>query len=199
VRIQGDVDHPVEERILERLLRALENRNRVTLDYRAAGWDTAIQLQVAPYTLVHDLFAGSAFLVAWNPARNQVQHLRLNRITALTVQGRSLQGPEVEKLLEEAATYQVGGWTGNQSPFEVTVRIRGSHWLQALKDAQPALPDYRHEEEGGTLIARFKATHSAGVLRWVLQFGPDAEVLGPPELREEMAKKVAEMAAAYQA
>ena len=197
VRMQGEVEDPIEgEKILEPLLRALDSRMLVRLDYRAAGWDTTTSIQVIPYTLVHDLFAGSAFLVAWNREKDQVIHLRLNRIESIASAGRGSLGPRALALLEEAATYQVGGWTGSDGPFEVVVRIRGRYWMQALKDAPPPLPGYTFED-GEHLIIRFKATHSAGVLRWVLQFGPDAEVVSPPELRREMAEKIAAMSEFY--
>jgi len=200
VRIQGDVDDPIEgEKVLEPLLRALEARNLVTLDYRAAGWENAIKLQVVPYTLVHDLFAGSAFLVAWNPGKSQVAHLRLNRIDGVKFDGRGLLGPEALRLLEQSALFQVGGWADDVAPFEVVVQIRGRYWVQALKDAPPPLPDYWFEPEGETLRIHFKANHSAGVLRWVLQFGADAVVLAPPGLREEMKAKSMEMSDLYQA
>ena len=198
VRIQGDVDDPIEdEKVLEPLLRALEARSLVTLAYRAAGWETSTAIQVVPYTLVHDLFAGSAFLVAWDQDRAQVVHLRLNRIDAVKLDGRGILGPNALDRLEQAATHQVGGWTGPEPPFEVVVQIRGRHWVQALKDAPPPLPGYWFEPEGETLKVHFKATHSAGVLRWVLQFGPEAVVLAPPELRDEVAAKVAEMMTLY--
>jgi len=198
VRIQGDVDDPIEgERVLEPLLRALEGRNLVTLDYRAAGFESTVKLQVVPYTLVHDLFAGSAFLVAWNPGKSQVAHLRLNRIDAVKFDGRGLLGLEALRLLEQSAVYQVGGWADDAAPFEVVIQIRGRYWVQALKDAPPPLPEYWFDPEGETLKVHFKANHSAGVLRWVLQFGSDAVILSPPKLREEIAAITAGMAALY--
>ena len=198
MRIQGEVDAPIEgEQVLEPLLRALEARSLVTLDYRAAGWECAAKLQVVPYTLVHDLFAGSAFLVAWNPGKGQVAHLRLNRIAGVRIEGRGLLGPEARELLEQSARFQVGGWSDGTAPFEVVVQVRGRHWVQALKNAPPPLPDYGFELEGETLKLHFRASHFAGVLRWVLQFGADAVVLAPPELRQELAARTAAMAAAY--
>lgn len=198
VRIQGDVEDPIEgEKVLEPLLRALEARSLVTLDYRAAGFESTAKLQVVPFTLVHDLFAGSAFLVAWNPAKSQVTHLRLNRIDAVKFDGRGLLGPEALRLLEQSAHYQVGGWADDLAPFEVVVQVRGRYWVQALKDAPPPLPEYWFEPDGETLKVHFKANHHAGVLCWVLQFGADAVVLSPPELRDELAAKTAEMAALY--
>jgi predicted DNA-binding transcriptional regulator YafY len=198
VRVQGEVEDPIEgEDVLEPLLRALDEHQLVTLDYRAASWEHATRIQVVPYTLVHDLFAGSAFLVAWNPDRRQVLHLRLNRIDRLEPGARRLLGPAALRLLERSATYQVGGWAGDAEPFDVAVRIQGPHWVQALRDAPPPLPDYRFEVEGASLLAHFKATHAAGVLRWVLQFGADAVILSPPALREELAARLAGMTAAY--
>jgi len=198
VRIQGDVDDPIEgEKVLEPLLRALEARNLVTLDYRAAGFESTVKLQVVPYTLVHDLFAGSAFLVAWNTEKHQVAHLRLNRIDAVRFDGRGLLGPEAMRLLEQSALYQVGGWADDVTPFDVVIQVRGRYWVQSLRDAPPPLPDYWFEPDGESLMIHFKATHSAGVLRWVLQFGADAVVLAPPGLRDEMKVRTAELAARY--
>ena len=200
VRIQGEVEDPIEgEKVLEPLLRALDGRREVTLDYRAAGWATCKPMQMIPYTLVHDLFAGSAFLVAWEPGKAAVRFLRLNRIDGITLGGRGVLGPHTLKRLEEAATYQVGGWQGDKGVFDVAVRIKGTYWLQAIQDAPPPLPDFTFDLKGGaTLIAHFRATHKAGVLRWILQFGADAELLSPPDWRKDLAQKVTRMAAAYQ-
>jgi len=200
VRVQGEVEDPIEgERVLEPLLRALDSRREVRLDYRAAGWDTCKPMRVIPYTLVHDLFAGSAFLVAWDPEHEAVKFMRLNRIDGITQGGRGLLGPQALKRLEEAAAYQVGGWQDHRGVFDVEVRIKGTYWLQAIRDAPPALPGFTFEPRGrSALIARFRATHPAGVQRWVLQFGADAELLKPLAWREDMARKVASMAAAYQ-
>jgi predicted DNA-binding transcriptional regulator YafY len=47
------------------------------------------------------------------------------------------------------------------------------------------------EEPGGTIVFIAKACGHRSVLRWVLSFGDEAEVLEPPELRAMMAKTMA--------
>jgi hypothetical protein len=59
-------------------------------------------------------------------------------------------------------------------------------------DAPPHLPNCWQEPDGEPLEAHFKANRSAGVLRWVFQFGVDAIMFSPPDLKDEMAAKKAD-------
>jgi multidrug efflux pump subunit AcrA (membrane-fusion protein) len=45
-------------------------------------------------------------------------------------------------LMERTAHFQIGGWTSEEAPFEVVLRIEGAHWVQAFKEAPPALPEF---------------------------------------------------------
>ena len=59
-------------------------------------------------------------------------------------------------------------------------------------------PDQRTERRrDGSVVLRFPAPSLYEVERWVLQWGAEAEVLEPPELREAVAAHARRMAAAY--
>jgi predicted DNA-binding transcriptional regulator YafY len=188
VQVHGGVEDPVESPdVLEPILRALESGRELEVDYQSAAAREPSPHTVVPYALSHDLFSGGVFLLAWDPGRRTPIHLRLNRIVRARVTARTgvITRPE---LMDRAARYQIGGWTSPEEPFAVEARIRGSHWVQAFREAPPALPDFEADpaRDGKTARVRFKANHENGATRWLLQFGPAAEVLAPDWLRARL-------------
>lgn len=199
ILVQGGVDDPIEAPdILEPILKALDGRRETEVVYQAAGADAATVHRVVPYALTHDLFSGGTFLLVWDPARRLPKHLRQNRIVSVKVTARV--GAFPEDLMARAARYQIGGWTSAEPPFQVEALIRGSHWIQAFKEAPPALPDFQTfpGKDGASARVIFKATHANGASRWIMQFGAAAEVLAPAFLREEVAAQFRKALAAYE-
>lgn len=187
VRVQGGVDDPIEaENVLEPILQALEGPREIEVDYQAAVARQPTTFAVVPFALSHDLFSGGAFLLVWEPKRKIPLHLRLNRISRVRV-GRITSIPEPD-LMERTSRYQIGGWMSAEEPFQVEVRIMGAHWIQALKEAPPALPDFEADSatDGRSVLVHFKANHEYGASHWLMQFGPSAEVLKPEWLRQKV-------------
>ena len=198
VRVQGGVEDPIEgPEVLEPILRALQEGRELTLDYQAAGAKTPTPHRVVPYALTHDLYSDGAFLLVWDPTRRKPIHLRLNRIGRVKVGAKSMVPDPT--LMERAARFQIGGWTSEEAPFEVVLRIEGAHWVQAFKESPPALPDFegRIAKGGLSMEARFKATHACGASRWILQFGEAAEVLEPAWLRKEIQERLEKAVRVY--
>lgn len=194
VHVYGGADDSVEgsaDETLEPILEALADRRRILVDYQAAGAAAPKAYELVPCALTHDLFSGGAYLMAWDPGRDKPLLLRLNRISKVRPGRRVGALPHPERLAR-ALKYQIGSWQSDSEPFQVEVRIRGRHWVQALRDSPPALPECESRlEPGGTsLVLRFRATHENGALRWVLQFGECAEVLEPDFLRRQVRDKL---------
>jgi predicted DNA-binding transcriptional regulator YafY len=201
VQIQGAVEDPIEAQdILEPILRALEGRREIQADYTVAGTDEPRKRRFVPFCLTHDLFSGAAFLAVWDPEEQKPKHLRLNRIENVRVLPRPGIIPHPE-IMARAARYQIGGWICDDPPFEIQVRISGTHWLQAFKEAPPALPDFAAHpaEDGQSAVVTFKANHPNGAIRWVLQFGACAQVLEPAWLCAEVLAQLQRAADAYRA
>lgn len=199
VRVQGGVEDPIEaSEVLEPILQALENGREIEVEYQAAGAKAIGVRKVVPYALTHDLYSGAAFLLVWDDHHKKPIHLRLNRIAKVISVGRMGAIPDLE-LMERAAKYQIGGWTSEQEPFEVEVRIEGAHWVQALKEAPPALPEFSAiaSRNGQSMTVKFMANHENGPTRWILQFGAAAEVIRPISLRDHVASQHAEAMVQY--
>jgi predicted DNA-binding transcriptional regulator YafY len=200
VRGGSDDQQALDTRMLTQVLLALghpEGPRELELTYKAASTGRTSVRTVVPFTLTHDVFSGGAFLLAWDPAKEEPRHFRLARIEeAKTLPKRGLipdKGP-----LERARDLQIGGWFSPAAPFFVRLRVSGTNWPQALLDAPPALPGITvRKEKVGTVLLSFQATELSGPTRFVLQFGADAEVIEPEALREHLAKTLKAMVANY--
>ena len=200
VRGGADDQQALDTRMLTQVLLALghpEGPRELELTYKAASTGRTSTRTVVPFTLTHDVFSGGAFLLAWDPAKQEVRHFRLARIEEAKALSRRGLIPD-RGTLEQARELQIGGWYRPDPPFRVAVRVGGTNWPQALLDAPPALPGVSvRKEKGGTVMVAFQATEFSGPTRFILQFGADAEVLEPKALRQHMAKSIKAMAAMY--
>ena len=200
VRGGADDQQALDTKMLTQVLLALghpEGPREVELTYKAASTGRTSTRSVVPFTLTHDVFSGGAFLLAWDPAKQEPRHFRLARIEEAKALTRRGLIPDKQPL-EQARDLQIGGWYSLAAPFQIRVRVSGTNWPQALMDAPPALPGITvRKEKGGTVLISFQATELSGPTRFVLQFGAEAEVLEPKTLREHMTKTLKAMAARY--
>jgi len=174
-----------------------EGPRELELTYKAASTGRTSARTVVPFTLTHDVFSGGAFLLAWDPAKQEPRHFRLARIEEARALPRRGFIPD-KGPLERARELQIGGWFSLAEPLSIQVRVGGSNWPQALLDAPPALPGVTvRKEKGGTVLLDFKATELSGPTRLILQFGADAEVLEPKALRSHLAGTLKAMSARY--
>lgn len=200
VRGGADDQQALDTKMLSQVLLALghsEGPRELELTYAAASTGRTGTRTVVPFTLTHDVFSGGAFLLAWDPAKQEPRHFRLARILeAKALPKRGLM-PDKHPL-ERARDLQIGGWFSPAEPFRVQVRVGGSNWPQALLDAPPALPKVEvRKEKGGAVLLSFMATDLHGPARYILQLGADAEVLEPKDLRTHLAATLKAMAARY--
>ena len=190
VRGGADDQTALDTAMLSQVLLALghpDGARELELTYTAAYRNSTSTRIVVPFTLTHDVFSGGAFLLALDVAKQEPRQFRLARIQAARASSR--RGLITDKApLERARDYQIGGWFSPRAPFQVEVRVGGTNWPRALQDAPPALPGIEVlAERNGTVKLRFMTTDLNGPTRFLLQFGPDAEVLAPVELREHLA------------
>jgi len=140
-----------------------------------------VQRTLDPLGLV--LKGGAWYLVAHRSAGMRVY--RVSRFASVRIREEGFERPEGFEL---AAYWDEWSRTFEASLARVEVKVRASELVRRL------LPgDLRSED--GVYVVGFSSLDEA--LRELLKFGPDAEVLEPPELRERVASTAAEVAALY--
>jgi predicted DNA-binding transcriptional regulator YafY len=188
-----------QEATLETVFNAFsaEIPRQLELEYRKASAVASRKILFSPYCLTQDLISGGTFVLGEDAEKHKVMQLRLCRIESAKVLGRPVIYLK-EAELKRAADHQIGGWVSSDEPFEVSLRIQGANWIQAMEEARPDFPGFRMERKGSSALVYFMANAPEGLIRWILQLGPWAEVLGPEFLRVRVKEAVGEMASLYQ-
>ncbi len=189
--LQGRRDYTRAARILTELRQALLFQNRVTISYRSPSRQGGEEYRVDPYTLI--FYRGGLYLLGYAHNRRGVRTFAVERIDSLVIEGERFEIP-ADYHPEERFRGAFG--IVDEEPYRVRVRFvpaiahaiaeRSWHPTQSLS----RLPD------GGVELS-FTAGGRMEILSWVLSYGSMAELLEPAELRAELARAVAGMAALY--
>ena len=176
------------ERIGE-LREAMARCRELRINYWSAHRAAMTERVIHPYAMAeHD---GEWYVIAHDSARDTVVSFRVDRIRDATM---------LETEYEVPADFDVKEWNRDRDfvpkPGRVTARVRFTG--DAVRWAREELPRKDvTEEPGGVLVASIRVASEAWFLAWLLQFGPGAEVVEPPELRERVAETCRRILAYY--
>lgn len=183
--VRGTVSDYVtlNEGVLDNVLSALGGEIQtyeLEIAYKSPREEVIKEYRLVPHVLIHDAWSGGAFLLGWLPELECEKQFKLERIQRAHCTSRLGHIPDLERM-KRFANYHFGGWSSSDPPIPYEVHVLDVAWAQSLLEAEPALPDLTlHPQTDGTLKVRFNATDIHVPLRWALQFGPRAKVLGPP-------------------
>jgi predicted DNA-binding transcriptional regulator YafY len=189
-----EIDVVGEEANAERFYGVIEEAVRsfrcLELSYDAvlSGESTRV---IEPYFIV---FKGRAFyFVAYCHLRKDFRTFRLDRIKDVKLLPDTFsprQGMSAESYFE--GSWQVHGG----EPVEVVVKFRGPA-------ARVVSSGHHHAHESVTKVGETEVEYRVTVRgveeirRWILSFGDQATVIGPPEFRDEMHRIADQMASIY--
>ncbi|MCL7379194.1 YafY family protein [Streptomyces sp. 35G-GA-8] len=166
---------PVHEAAFEPLMLACRDRRPVAFDYRKANAARPEQRQVEPWTL--ECWRGHWYLAGWDRDRGAERVFRLSRITG-RVRSRvgvfSAPVPDVVTVRETVET-----WAGETATRSALIRLRSGcgYPLRAKALSSRELGDGWDELE---------VPYGHGLDAWLVEFGPDAVVLEPADLRADV-------------
>lgn len=180
----------VRERF-DQLMTAILNEKTVDSVYWSASRQEDTRRRIDPYTLY---FADSAwYVIGYCRLREQVRIFALQRFKEMTVTNESFQRPE-EFSAKEFMGQAWQAWRGPTQEIELwfspamapLVAERRWHPSQSLTP-----------QDDGSLLMRLQVDGIEEVMGWILRWGPECEVVGPPGLRREVAARIAAMADRY--
>ena len=191
----------LNEGVLENVLSALGGEKgtfELEIAYRSPRDGLLKEYKLVPHVLIHDAWSGGAFLLGWLTVRDCEKQFKLERIQWARCTHRPGHLPDPERM-ERFARYHFGGWASAATPVPYEVHILDKAWAQSLQEAEPALPDLTlHPQPDGTLKVKFNSTDVHVPLRWALQFGPRAKVLGPPDAHQKIVEDLRAALALYE-
>lgn len=133
-----------------------------------------------PRQITFDGLSQAWFVWGWDRRYNAERHHRVDllaEVNAVEGVGRAAQGPYPEG----TSANQIGGWLGGEAIAVKAILLK--QWVFAVKQAPPAFPHFKIEEQGeGQALVSFTATDLRAIARWAMQFGDGIQVLEPARL-----------------
>jgi len=96
----------------------------------------------------------------------------------------------------EAAAKSWSGIVISEASFDVAIRFVGNA-VQMVREIPWRSSVTFEREKGGSVVMRGTFSQYWDLIPWVLGWGSDAEVLCPPELRDEVASRIKRAAGLY--
>lgn len=168
---------------LRRLRQAFRDRRKVRLAYRSSNADAASSRVVCPYAIVFS--NGMWYAVAWCESTDGIRIFRLDRIEEMDLLDARFESPRgfsLEAMVKDGKAFH----SADARILRLRYSPRIARWI-AEREGKTLAPD-------GSLTMEHPLADSEWAIRHVLQYGPDVEVLEPPEMREELVRRLTVMA-----
>lgn len=189
--LQGRRDYSRVAEALKSLRDALVFQYRVRLSYRPAGKGRGAVYEVDPYTLI--FYKGGLYLLGHAHNRQALRTFAVERIARVEVLKERFEMPDDYRPGE-----RLQGAFGivDEPPLEIAIRF-APEIAHAVRDRLWHPSQRVRAGKDGSVVLSFTAGGRMEIIAWVLSYGPLAEVLEPPQLREEVGRRAAAMAGAY--
>ncbi len=179
---------PDPEALRETVLAATRARSPLGIVYLKSGADDAEGRLVHPYRVAYA--DGSWYVLAWCTVAEGVRVFRIDRILEAAPADGSFEVPADF----DPAPFFDGGKVYH-APDDEVVRVRYSpkvaRWVRERAEYREA----ELEEDGrGGVILRHRVADPGWVVSHALQYGAEAEILDPPEMRALVREVVGRMA-----
>lgn len=171
---------------------ALIQRQALRIAYHARSSEESTERTIDPQRLVH--YRDTWYLDAWCRLRTDLRTFSLDRIERCAIGDEPAADIAPDRLEAHYAT-AYGIFAGEPTDTAVLrFTPKGALWAAAV-EWHPR--EQARWLETGEYELHVPYRHSEELVRDVLAYGPDAEILGPDELRRALAARIKETAACY--
>jgi proteasome accessory factor C len=179
----GDISVPGHEEHLATFREALRSQRKVELTYQSSGAAEPRTRTVAPYGFVYA--SGMWYMVAHCGDSEGLRVFRLDRVRDVELGAQEYEVPGDFNVRAFVAEPRAFRWEGTEH-MRVRYSPRVARWIAEREGLQPSA-------DGSLTVDHPLADREWGI-RHVLQYGPDAEVLEPAELRDAIVSRLRQAA-----
>lgn len=186
--VKGRIDYTGFEKILERLMDSIRTRQVLEVGYLAPHRLEPKKHVFVPMRVI--AFHEALYVRGWKvtdrgvPEVTQEITLAIHRLQCLQPTRRHLS-PDAMKDLPPLAENGYLGMSRQSKPFDVCARFY-SGGAQYVRERQWSKEHKLEEADGGCVRLTFVAQSELEVVKWILGFGADAQLLAPEHLRQRV-------------
>ena len=172
---------------------AIEGQNIVAMEYFSAHRGQSSRRKIEPHHLHNS--SGDWYVFAFDRTKTKMLTFNAARISQLQLENKTF----VRQSDFVSSDFLRQGFRTEIGPVEYSVAIRFDALQASYIRERSWHPTQKLEElSGGGVLLRLQASGLGEIARWVLQYGPRAEVIAPPELRKIVASQLRDAAQMYE-
>jgi proteasome accessory factor B len=186
--------NPQQETVIRRLTEAWATSRTATITYRSQASRRQKTTELDPYLFEPSASGSATYVIGFSHAHGAIRTFKADRITAVDVGTATFVPQDIEAISRQIA--ESWGVVFGDDSFDITVdfrkdvagRVAETTWHPSQRLIP--LPD------GGVRL-ELTLPSLLEFVPWVRSWGPEAMVVGPPELREQVASSLREASARY--
>lgn len=184
-------DETDEYDILSKITEAVLTKHRIKAVYHTYSRDVMTKRKIDPYFLVPR--GDRLYVIGYCHKSEEIRTFRLNRFRQVMLLEETFTRDHVN--LEKHLQYTWSIIRGNKRiRFKVTFSKKVARYIKEEEyNVQPVLTDL----PDGSLLFEVTLNHEEEFLRWLMKYGPEAEIIEPFEYREKMRKVLEEWYRVY--
>ncbi len=165
----------------------ISSKETIYLEYYSFNSNEITEREFDPYFL--EIQEGCYHLIGYCHLRNEIRDLRVSRIKNLNKTDKKFIRPE--NFYENFKQTRFDKLSGNN---KITIKLKFKESAaRFIKEYEADKADSIEECGNGEIIFKRETTMTTEILKWVLSFGSQVEVLEPNELKEEIIAEAKEM------
>jgi len=178
--------------VFRKVVEALSRRRRLLVRYGSLSSGRTRDRVIEPYRVFN--LKGDWYVAAFDHRRRAVRDFALHRVRKATLTDEPYQPDpafDFKAYMADAFSIEKGG-----RPVNVAIRFapRQARWIREKRWHRSARIQERLD---GGCVLRMKVAVTSELRRWVMQFGDEAEVVGPRGLRRQVADALAHARSLY--
>jgi len=177
----------------QKITSAVIQQKQITIDYHARGTDEKTNRTISPQRLIY--YRDNWYLDAWCHNKNGLRSFSLDRIKQPKIEKQPAKTID-DKTLDHHYTQGYGIFSGEcVDTAIIKFTPERARWV--------ADESWHPEQKGETLddgsyLLHIPYSNPTELIMDILKYGPDAEVIEPTALREQMKARIAEMQKMYE-
>lgn len=186
-----DTDSNPTATLLATFRTAIETGQACSVVYRSPIDGIARSYTISPVKLLEH--RGGLYLYAKPEGQTHCRLLDLDLFESATLTGSNAEHlVDIDYAASLAATFDLEADT----PIQATIRFSSAVAKQATIRHIGVIQSTKLQTDGSTVLT-IGSRNLRDLIRWALSWGPDAEILAPPELRAMTCKELAQALARY--
>lgn len=183
----------VQRPTIEMIRRAMRTNRKIGIKYWSSTTDSERQIIVSPFVLEEK--NGSLYLAGKSEQEGEIRAFKTVRIRAVELLAESFRFP---RHFVPSNVFEKAWESYNGQDEEIEVKVRFAASVSSLITDTPCRQFTAIQREpDGHLVYSTTVNSLKEIAWWIFSFGGNAEVISPPELRDQFVKQVNSLHSRY--